>query len=52
MFWEIFWFEFKYRIKCLVIWVYFGIFFVFGVLIVMDGGNGNGLEKVFVNLFF
>lgn len=52
MFWEIFRFELKYRIKRPATWAYFGILFAFGALIAMDGGNGNGSEKAFANSSF
>ena len=52
MFGEIFRFELKYRIKRPATWAYFGILFVFGALIAMDGGNGNGSEKAFANSSF
>ena len=52
MFWEIFRFELKYRIKRPATWAYFGILFAFGCLIAMDGGNGNGSEKAFANSSF
>lgn len=48
MFKEIFAFELKYRLKRPGTWAYFGILFIFG-LIVAIGGNGPASEKVFVN---
>ncbi len=50
MFREIFLFELKYRIKRPATWAYFGILFLFGALIAVDGGFvGNASEKAFAN---
>jgi ABC-type transport system involved in multi-copper enzyme maturation permease subunit len=48
MFKEIFLFEIKYRLKRPATWSYFGILFLFGLIIAI-GGNGPASEKVFVN---
>jgi len=48
MFKEIFLFEIKYRLKRPATWAYFGILFLFGLIIAI-GGNGPASEKVFVN---
>ncbi|MGB5269633.1 MAG: ABC transporter permease, partial [Eudoraea sp.] len=48
MFKEIFLFEIKYRLKRPATWAYFGILFIFGLIIAI-GGNGPASEKVFVN---
>jgi len=48
MFKEIFAFEIKYRLSRPATWAYFGILFVFGLVIAI-GGNGPASEKVFVN---
>ena len=48
MFKEIFSFELKYRLKRPATWAYFGILFLFGLLVAI-GDNGPSSEKVFVN---
>lgn len=48
MFWEIFKFELKYRIKRPATWAYFGILFLISFLMFM-GGGGPGSEKAYVN---
>lgn len=52
MFWKIFTFELRYRIKRPATWAYFGILFLFGWLIAANGGNGTGSEKAFANSAF
>ena len=48
MFTEIFLFELKYRLRRPATWAYFGILFLYGMIISI-GGFGGGSEKVFLN---
>lgn len=48
MFKEIFLFELKYRFSRPATWAYFGILFVFGLIMTISG-NGPSSEKAFVN---
>ena len=48
MFKEIFLFELKYRFSRPATWAYFGILFVFGLIMTISG-NGPASEKAFVN---
>lgn len=48
MFWEIFKFELKYRIKRPATWAYFGILALFGFFIFAAGGIA-GSEKAYIN---